>query len=193
MSTLRFFFPVHGCRMQLPDSPSSTRTRARFDAPCNLREPLRRTPLSPCSFTPSGCRFCQARDLTAAGHGAAAATAAAARVRAHQRAQHTPRSRAHPPDPPPVRSSAEPDCSRASAAAKPRRRHSSRPHRLQPVAPLDAAHSQESSKPSRASNHRRRAISEDLRRGLCHRRLNAGGLTWASLVANDPLTNPLAR
>nr|XP_040245384.1 pectinesterase inhibitor 10-like [Aegilops tauschii subsp. strangulata] len=51
-TTLRFFFPVHGRRMQLPDSPSSTRPRARFDAPCNLRELLFLPPLSNSSFPP---------------------------------------------------------------------------------------------------------------------------------------------
>ena len=54
--------------------------RAHFDAPYNRSEPLRRTPLSPCSFAPSGCRFRQARDLTTAGHGATAATDAIART-----------------------------------------------------------------------------------------------------------------
>ena len=58
-TTLRFFFPVHGRRMQLPDSPSSTRPRARFDAPCNLREPLCRTPLSSCSSGLSSRHFLQ--------------------------------------------------------------------------------------------------------------------------------------
>ena len=89
-------------------APAPLLPRAPQDHRCTPRELLLRSPPPTCSFVSCSRRPLRAREHSASGHVAAAATAAATCVQVHHRFHLAPRSRAHPSASPVVPPNAEP-------------------------------------------------------------------------------------